>query len=188
MDERHKKLIEAATIVFGKYGVSKTTMNDIAHEAGVARQTLYNAYPSKEAVLRAALRHAADQTIEAVQAKWRHQTELSDKLETFFQLGPLYWYDLTQASPETADLINGINTIANDELIEIAKIWSALFEEVLRQHAEDGSVALEDVPAMAEFIFSSSMHTKMDAPDRKTIVTRLHLLRLAILSLTQRVL
>lgn len=186
MDERNKKLVEAAQTVFARYGVSKTTMNDIAREAGVARQTLYNAYPSKEAVLRATLRHAADHAMDAVSSAWREQTSLCDKLETYFRLGPLNWYDIIQVSPEAADLIDGIHTIAKHEMIEIAKLWNVMFETVIREHAVEGGVAHHNAAATAEFIFSASMNAKTNATDRSVVVTRLNILKLAVLSLVER--
>lgn len=131
MNDRNLMLLQAAQAVFARYGVRKTTMNDIAREAGVARQTLYNAYPSKEAVLRATLRFVSDQTMAAVDAKWHLQSSLSDKLDTFFELGPLNWYDIVQNSPEAADLIDGINAIAQDEMAEIAKQTNARFEALV---------------------------------------------------------
>ena len=69
MSERKVQILKAAEIVFSRYGVSKTTMNDIAKTAGVARQTLYNEYPNKESVLRATLRFGAEKTMADVEAR-----------------------------------------------------------------------------------------------------------------------
>lgn len=183
MNDRNLTLLKAAQVVFARYGVSKTTMNDIAREAGVARQTLYNAYPSKEAVLRATLRHAADQTIAAVEAKWLDQTNLSDKLDAFFELAPLYWYDLVQSSPEVADLIDGINSIAHDELIEIAKLWNIRFETVIQAHTKKGTTPHINAVEIADFIYSTSLSAKQNAANRGVLEARLNVLKLSILAL-----
>lgn len=183
MKDRSVNILQAAQVVFARYGVSKTTMNDIAREAGVARQTLYNTYPSKEAVLRAALRHGAESTIAAVEAKWRDQTNLSDKLDAFFELGPLYWYDIVQNSPEVADLIDGINAIARDELIAIAKLWNARFEVVIRMHSQTGTKPHDTAPQIADFIYSTSMNAKYNAADRRVLEERLNVLKQSVLAL-----
>ena len=60
MTEKNSQILDAAQSVFARYGVSKTTMNDIAREAGIARQTLYNKYPGKSEVLRACVRQYGD--------------------------------------------------------------------------------------------------------------------------------
>ena len=183
MNDRNLMLLQAAQAVFARYGVRKTTMNDIAREAGVARQTLYNAYPSKEAVLRATLRFVSDQTMAAVDAKWHLQSSLSDKLDTFFELGPLNWYDIVQNSPEAADLIDGINAIAQDEMAEIAKQSNARFEALVHAHTPKGSQLRLKAPEIADFIYSSSMNAKHNAANRGVLAARLTVLKQAVLAL-----
>lgn len=41
-------ILNAAALLFPKLGFEKTTMEDIAHEAGVTKQTIYSHYQSKE--------------------------------------------------------------------------------------------------------------------------------------------
>jgi TetR/AcrR family transcriptional repressor of mexJK operon len=41
-------ILHAAALLFPKLGFEKTTMDDIAHEAGVTKQTVYSHYHSKE--------------------------------------------------------------------------------------------------------------------------------------------
>jgi AcrR family transcriptional regulator len=49
VDKQKKRqvLIEAAVAVFSRNGYQRTKMNDIAHEAGVGKGTLYEYFPSK---------------------------------------------------------------------------------------------------------------------------------------------
>jgi AcrR family transcriptional regulator len=185
MNNRNLILLQSAQNVFARFGVSKTTMNDIAREAGVARQTLYNAYPSKEAVLRATLRFGADQSTTAVEARWREQTNLSDKLDTFFEMVPLYWYDAVQSSPEAADLIDGINTIAQDELLEIAKESNARFAALIQAHIPKGSMLPVTALEIADFFYSSSMNAKYTAENRGVLEARLKVLKKSILALLE---
>ena len=185
MNNRNLILLQSAQNVFARFGVSKTTMNDIAREAGVARQTLYNAYPSKEAVLRATLRFGADQSTTAVEARWREQTNLSDKLDTFFEMVPLYWYDAVQSSPEAADLIDGINTIAQDELLEIAKESNARFAALIQAHTPKGSMLPVTALEIADFFYSSSMNAKYTAENRGVLEARLKVLKKSVLALLE---
>ncbi|WP_342077911.1 helix-turn-helix domain-containing protein [Yoonia sp. SS1-5] len=183
MDARNQRLVNAATVVFQRYGVSKTTMNDIAREAGVARQTLYNAYPSKEAILRAAVRKGNAATVDEVTRIWAEQDSFADKLETFFTLGPISWYDTVQASPEAADLIDGMHSIASEEMLEAHAGWTALFSAQIAAHAAAGSPAAQNTKATADFVFSTSANAKYDAPDRDTFLTRLRILKTAVLGM-----
>jgi TetR/AcrR family acrAB operon transcriptional repressor len=49
-DARIQHILEVAGRLFAHYGYDKTTMDDIAREAGVAKGTLYLYWPSKEAL------------------------------------------------------------------------------------------------------------------------------------------
>jgi len=183
MSERKVQILKAAEIVFSCYGVSKTTMNDIAKTAGVARQTLYNEYPNKESVLRATLRFGAEKTMAAVEARWRDQQDLGDKLDTFFELGPLFWYDAVQSLPEIADLIDGINSIAHEELIDLSNQWANKFAALLELHITNSSPSSPDAKALADFVYSTSMNAKYYAQNREVLETRLKVLKQSVLSL-----
>lgn len=45
---KHKAIIKAASKLFLKHGFSKATMDDIANEAGVTKQTVYSHFKSKD--------------------------------------------------------------------------------------------------------------------------------------------
>ena len=76
MDEREKPIVEAAIRVIMRYGVKRTTMNDIAGEAGIVRQTLYNVFQNKEDVLRATIRYVTETSINEIRAGWQRVTAL----------------------------------------------------------------------------------------------------------------
>jgi len=50
-EEVKSAILEAAKRVFNKWGLNKTTMEDISHEAGKGKSTLYYYYKSKEEIL-----------------------------------------------------------------------------------------------------------------------------------------
>lgn len=50
-EETRKKIIETAMALFEKNGFAVTTMEQIAETADIARRTLYNHFPVKEAIL-----------------------------------------------------------------------------------------------------------------------------------------
>lgn len=50
-EETRKKIIEAAMELFNKQGFYDTTMEQIAEKADVAKKTLYNHFPVKEAIV-----------------------------------------------------------------------------------------------------------------------------------------
>jgi AcrR family transcriptional regulator len=59
--ELEQRVIEAMLECIGRWGVAKTTADDVARAAGVSRATLYRAFPGgKEVVFTAVLRHETE--------------------------------------------------------------------------------------------------------------------------------
>ncbi len=54
------EILQAAERVFQKWGLNKTTMEDIASEAGKGKSTLYYYYESKDAIFDAVVRQEVD--------------------------------------------------------------------------------------------------------------------------------
>ena len=52
-DEARRRIVEAATACLDRAGVAKTSLSDVAAEAGVTRQTVYRYFPSLKDILRA---------------------------------------------------------------------------------------------------------------------------------------
>jgi AcrR family transcriptional regulator len=50
-----RRIRDAALVCIGRFGLAKTTVDDIAREAGCSRATLYRYYDGKPAILRAAV-------------------------------------------------------------------------------------------------------------------------------------
>lgn len=180
---KEEALIAPAMRVFSRFGIRKTTMADIAEEAGVSRQTLYNAYPNKDEVLRAVVRFSTDQSIAQVSDAWSQTDDFEDRLEIFFQTGPLAWFDMLQSSPEAADFIEGADKVTSEEIRHMAARWTKLLEQLTLPYADllakRGMTAAE----LADFIFSTSKGAKNTAQDRDQLVKRLALLKKSVTAL-----
>lgn len=66
--EIRTKIMEGALTCVKRWGIGKTSLNDIAREAGCARQTVYNYYGSRDGVVLAALLESSRQFAERLQA------------------------------------------------------------------------------------------------------------------------
>jgi AcrR family transcriptional regulator len=80
------EIIDAAQKLFQKYGIDKTTMDDIAREVGKGKSTLYYYYESKEDVFYAVVSKEKDEVVESVKKSKKLKKNASDKLKAFFLL------------------------------------------------------------------------------------------------------
>jgi AcrR family transcriptional regulator len=183
MNAKEEAIVTTAMQVFSRYGIRKTTMGDIAEAAGVSRQTLYNAYANKDEVLRAVIRLSTDQGIAAAKAAWSETDDFATKLDIFFEIGPLFWFDTVQAHPESADLLEGANKATSDALEETAKRWAreiGTLTEPFGPVLQKTGMTPKD---LADFIFSTSKAAKYTAENRAQMITRLNMLKASVLAL-----
>ena len=174
MDAKTPDILNAAKKMFVRYGFAKTTMSDIAEEAGVARQTVYNAFGSKEDILRAVVRQTGKESLDAVLAEWSRDLTL-DAIQA--------WYETMQSTPDFGELVDGINRTAAAEHAEIEVRWIAEIEALLSAHmtAPAGSPG-----EIAAFFFSASKNAKYGVKDAAELTKRLDTIRDAALALVGR--
>src|SRR3954470_15958835 len=72
------RIRDAALVCVGRFGLAKTTVDDIAREAGCSRATLYRYYEGKPAILRAAVAAELDRVGTALVDIGRAETNFAD--------------------------------------------------------------------------------------------------------------
>lgn len=184
MDQKTLAIVKAGWAMFARYGYAKTTMSDIAGEAGVARQTVYNAFASKEDILRAVMRHAGELSLSEIEAEWEKDLSLAEKLEVFQRLGPQSWYEAILAAPDWGELMDGMNKIGAEELRIMEEKWIASITRLLNRHRDDVSATLP-LQEVATFFYTSSKNAKYGVNGVDELRARLATIHQATLALLQ---
>ena len=86
-NERIKNILEAAKQSFIKYGFRKTTMEDVAEEAGISKPTLYKYFENKESLLIGAMIYSFGELYGAHQRETKGLVSVKEKLRRFFEKG-----------------------------------------------------------------------------------------------------
>ena len=73
-----QRLLEATLVCLARHGIAKTTLDDVAREAGVSRATLYRYFPGKQALLSAAVTAEAARIAATVDAAGAQGHDLED--------------------------------------------------------------------------------------------------------------
>jgi AcrR family transcriptional regulator len=165
MNEREEQLINAALGLFFRYGMAKTTMADVAREAGLSRQSVYASFTSKEDLLRACTRYLADQTVAGLESGFASTRPIADKLDIIFDCIAARHYALIHQSPEADDVISGFNSACKSELAEAGERYQALIAEQLQschQTIEHSGLTVEQ---LAEYILRTTKALKYEARD-----------------------
>ena len=99
MDERACNIAAAGYAVISQYGVRRATMNDIAEAAGVSRQTVYNIFPNREALLVGVVRYHFDSKWQAIREVCPVSDARRDRFQQFMDKMVLESWESMQAMP-----------------------------------------------------------------------------------------
>lgn len=78
--ELRERILGGALICVKRWGIDKTSLNDIAREAGCARQTVYNYYGSRDGVVLAAMLESSHQFAARLELHARSFDDLQERL------------------------------------------------------------------------------------------------------------
>ena len=81
--EKVTSILDTAKKMFGRYGLRKTSIDEVARMARVAKGTIYNYFGSKDQVYLEVLRREANEIIEKVSFSVAQEGSPKDKLSAF---------------------------------------------------------------------------------------------------------
>jgi len=81
--EKAESILNTAKKMFGRYGPQKTTLDEIAHVARVAKATIYNYFGSKDRVYLEVLRREANEIVKKISFSVDQEVLPGDKLIAF---------------------------------------------------------------------------------------------------------
>ena len=181
MSPREEKIIEAAINVISRYGLRRTTMADIAAETGISRQTLYASFKNKEEVLTAVIRVFSAKKLEAITTAWSGLETVEEKLDAFFAIGIIPYFEQLRAMPDFGDLIGEFGKSGDAEkqktIRQKTEALAALFEPYEDRLKQSGATA----ERLAGLIVSSADSFVFTAHDRAHLDSLLGSLKLAVL-------
>ncbi len=85
-DLKKSQILAAAKHVFGRYGFTKTTLDDVANSVGMKKASLYYYYDSKEALFRDVVKSEADELMTELNNKVFYHKHVQDQLNTFVKI------------------------------------------------------------------------------------------------------
>lgn len=180
MTESEENIIEAAIRTFVRYGAKKTSMADIASEAGVSRQTLYALFGNKDELIVTSIRHVTKARLIAVQNRWDSISQLSDKLNAYFEETIVKSFELLQSSGDPEDLISGHNAAGKAAIAEAHKEHEALVTDMLMPYAKQIGSKGQTVEQLAHFFVTVAMGFKAGASSRSDLDRLCQSLKIAI--------
>lgn len=181
MTDKERQIAAAALTVFSRYGLKRATMNDIAEEAGVVRQTLYNVFANKDEVIHGTLLFYTEMLRANVRAAWEGVTDLSAQLDLLFEHYILASWDAVRTTPDAGELESGTTAAAKNAMHIADEEMRAMLVEVFAPHAQALDRNGQSPATFAAFVNASLMGLKHGTDDRGALVGHLATLKAMIL-------
>lgn len=82
-DGLNQEILKAAKLLFSKYGLKKTTMEDVAKQVGKGKSTLYYYYPGKNELFEAVVKEEFHNAVRKIRLAVNEQNTSKAKLQAY---------------------------------------------------------------------------------------------------------
>jgi TetR/AcrR family fatty acid metabolism transcriptional regulator len=175
VDDKRMRILEAARKRFRYYGVRKTTMQEIARDAGVAVGTLYLYFRDKDDLLVAGTEEYVTRHRRQAEAIIASDASAADKLRR-------YVLDRFRSSkgtrigskPHVIELWREVLRVRPERRLEEGQMMIDSFARILRQGVESGELSTDDPERDARvfllslaFLFPSALDEGVPVPSEE---------------------
>lgn len=120
-DPKRLLIRKSAQVMLLRYGFARTSMDDIAREAGMSRPALYLVFKNKEDIFRDIVKSIADECILATTAASDLKLSKPERLYAMIKASFLDVLEMVMAAPHGAELLDLKSGLASDILIDWRK-------------------------------------------------------------------
>jgi len=150
--EKLESILDTAKKMFARYGFRKTSLEELARMARVAKATIYNYFGSKDRVYLEVLRREANEVVEKISASVAQEILPSDKLVVFVKAKFRYMrpaINILNLDREGIEKLLPATESIRNELFEREV---NIIHSILQEGEKKGIFQLSDVPFVARTI------------------------------------
>lgn len=139
------RILAAALTRFSRYGFRRTSMEDIATEAGVSRAGLYLQFRNKEEIFRSLATDLQEDALTRVATVLRAEAPLADALRAAFEARSLRFIEIANQSPHGGELLDETSRLCGDLAAETQCRFRTLLAGLFRRASRSGEIDLAAV-------------------------------------------
>jgi TetR/AcrR family transcriptional regulator, mexJK operon transcriptional repressor len=151
-----ERILGAALTRFSRYGFKRTSMEDIAAEAGVSRAALYLQFRNKEEIFRSLASALQTEALGRVQETVRAGGPFHAMLQAAFEARSLRFIAIANDSPHGNELLDETSRLCGDLAAATQRRFESVLAELFRAAGRRGEIDLAAVdltaPAAAELM------------------------------------
>lgn len=159
--DKHEAILTAAFSLFSHYGYRRTSIDDIAQEAGIAKGTVYLYFKSKEEIFRALSQQLLDRVLATAETAAAAPTSVTERLRGVLEAKFGYFFELLHRSAHVRELLDAKNQLCADLFAQTDRRYTRLLTNVIedaiaQRELHLSRVALEPSEAAELLIRSTS--------------------------------
>ncbi|PKL88986.1 MAG: hypothetical protein CVV23_07385 [Ignavibacteriae bacterium HGW-Ignavibacteriae-2] len=152
-DDKKQQVINAAIKAIARYGFHKTTLEDIASQMGIKKNSLYYYFPSKEALFDEIIRGEAEVITTALKSISAKETTISKKMTEIFKRLVYYSRERSSLYAISLETFLEIGEIIHGSFNEIAESIVKIIEDILKDGVKQGILKKHNCNEVAENLF-----------------------------------
>lgn len=140
---RREAILQAALSIFIHYGFRRTSVEEIAREAGISRTGLYHHFHNKEEIFRALAGSLQDRALEESERIAKiAELDLAERLFAMLQAKLGRFHALFNDTRHGQELIDESNRLCGEEIATAHRRYQQLLASVLEDAETGGALAL----------------------------------------------
>jgi AcrR family transcriptional regulator len=147
---RRAAILDAALRVFGQYGYRRTSMDDIAQEAGIGKGTIYLSFASKDEVFQALSQSLSERMLADAETARHRPGTTEDKLAAMSAAWFGRYVETIQHSPHAAELMDAKHRLSAGLVSRASTRFKRLVRDVLAEAATAGELDFESAGLTAD--------------------------------------
>ena len=140
-DGKRDAILQAALDLFGRYGYRRTSIDDIARAAGIAKGTVYLYVANKEALFRTLSQSLLARVLDAATMAARAERPLADRLEAILEAKFGFFHDLLHRSPHAGELLDSTSRLCADVFADGDAAYLKILTKVIAEATRRGELA-----------------------------------------------
>lgn len=169
---REAAILAAATERFMRYGFRRTSLEDIAREAGLARPSLYLRFRNKEEIFRAVAAGLHERALQAAEAAANGPGSIEARLGAVLEAKLASCFEIAHGSPHAGELMDENNRICGDVSERARRRLLGLVRRVIESAVATGELAPARVAlapaAAALLVVDAARGLETMGPERPT--------------------
>jgi AcrR family transcriptional regulator len=145
-----EQIISAAQNIFGRYGMKKSTMNEIASELGISKASLYYYFPDKEHLYKTVVEKEHHEFITDLTNRLAKMDNVDAMIWEFVNIRLQYFRSLLNLSRFRMEDFSGMKTIMENVWISFRNKEIEVIQGILNKGKEEKLYYFDDVNELSD--------------------------------------